>query len=166
MKKICLLILCLSLSSCFLNWEGEENNTEQPDSFSRYEPTVLSTIDFERSISVQDQKEITEASKIYITNNLIFINDKRTGFHIFDNSDTANPIKKKFLNAPGATDIAIRGNTLYINQATDLVVLTFDFNTLNAVLSKRVRNVFPELQSPDGERYYEDGKVVVNWIQK
>jgi|TARA_B110000240_G_scaffold198331_1_gene258401 hypothetical protein len=126
----------------------------------------LSTAEFENSIEIQDKKEVTEASKIYIINNFIFINDKRTGFHIFDNSDTSNPIKKKFLKAPGATDIAIRNNVLYINQATDLVVLTFDFNTLTTVVSKRLKNVFPELQSPDGEWFYEEGKVVVNWTQK
>ena len=55
---------------------------------------------------------------------------------------------------------------LYINQATDLVVLTFDFSTLTAVVSKRIKNVFPELQSPDGKLFYEEGKVVINWIQK
>lgn len=164
MKKLIVLICCFSLSSCFVNW-GDEPQTGDPFS-SNYNPVVLTTAAFENSIAVQDKKEVTEASKIYIINNYIFINDKRTGFHIFDNSDASNPIKKKFLKAPGATDIAIRNNVMYINQATDLVVLTFDFNTLNAIVSKRVKNVFPELRSPDGIGFYEDGKVVVNWIQK
>ena len=163
MKKIMILICCLALSSCFVNWEGE--NTIDPV-FSRFDAVTLTVTELENSIEIQDKKEVTEASKIYIINDYIFINDKRTGFHIFDNSNTSNPIKKKFLKAPGATDIAIRNNVLYINQATDLVVLTFDFNTLTAVVNKRVKNVFPELRSPDGESFYEDGKVVVNWIQK
>jgi hypothetical protein len=162
MRKLILMFCCFSFFNCFFN---NENGSVDPV-FSRYEPIFLSTTEFENSIEIQDKKEVTEASKIYIINNFIFINDKRTGFHIFDNSDTSNPIKKKFLKAPGATDIAIRNNVLYINQATDLVVLTFDFNTLTTVVSKRLKNVFPELQSPDGEWFYEEGKVVVNWTQK
>jgi hypothetical protein len=31
-----------------------------------------------------------------------------------------------FYKAPGATDLAIKGNTVYINQAVDLVTATFD----------------------------------------
>ncbi|MFT6192114.1 MAG: hypothetical protein ACJAYY_000263 [Paraglaciecola sp.] len=162
MRKLILMFCCFSFFNCFFN---NENGSVDPV-FSRYDPIFLSTAEFENSIEIQDKKEVTEASKIYIINNFIFINDKRTGFHIFDNSDTSNPIKKKFLKAPGATDIAIRNNVLYINQATDLVVLTFDFNTLTTVVSKRLKNVFPELQSPDGEWFYEEGKVVVNWTQK
>lgn len=161
MRKLMLILCCFSFFNCFFN---TENGSVDPV-FSRYQPIVLSTAAFENSIEIKDAKAVTEASKIYIINNFIFINDKRTGFHIFDNSDPSNPIKKKFLKAPGATDIAIRNNVLYINQATDLVVLTFDFNTLAMVVSKRVRNVFPELRSPDGEWFYEEDKVVVNWIQ-
>ncbi|WP_299058830.1 hypothetical protein [uncultured Polaribacter sp.] len=161
MKKIIILICCISLSSCFFNWQ---ERGDEP-LYSRFEPVTLTVAELENSIEILDKKEITEASKIYIINDYIFINDKRTGFHIFDNTDTSNPIKKKFLKAPGATDIAIRNNVLYINQATDLVALTFNFNTLKVAVNKRVKNVFPELISPDGEYYVEDGKVVVNWIQ-
>lgn len=165
MKKLALFILCFSLFSCFFNSDRDINPGGDPF-FSRFEAVTLSTNEFENSIAVQEPKPVTEASKIYIINDFIFINDKRTGFHIFDNSDSSNPTKKKFLKIPGATDIAIRNNILYINQATDLVVLTFNFNSLTAKVEKRVKNVFPELRSPDGEINNEDDKVVVNWIEK
>lgn len=164
MKKLAVLILCLSLTSCFYN-----NGDEQPpvDIFiSNYNPVTLDRNTFERSIAIQDKKAVTESSKIYIIENYIFINDKRTGFHIFDNTNPENPIKKKFLNVPGATDVAIRNNILYINQATDLVVLSLNFNDFSMQLNKRMRNVFPELRSPEGENYTEDDKVVVNWLKK
>jgi hypothetical protein len=164
MKKIFLILCCFSFFNCFFNDENE--NIAVSPIFSRYEPVILTTEEFENSILMQENKSVEEASKIYIIDDYIFINDKRTGFHIFDNSDPSNPIKKKFLKAPGATDIAIRNNVLYINQATDLVVLTFDFNTLTTVVNKRVKNVFPPLQAPNGEWFYEEDKVVVNWIQK
>ena len=86
--------------------------------------------------------------------------------NIYSNINRTQVIKKKFLKIPGATDIAIRNNALYINQATDLVVLTIDHNTFQVDVKKRLKDVFPELRSPDGEYYSENDKVVVNWIQK
>lgn len=164
MKKVYFTLLCLVFTSCiFDNW-GETDTTDPV--WYRFDPVTLSTAAFENSIEIQENSSILESSKIYIIGDYIFINDKRTGFHIFDNTDTANPVKKKFLKAPGATDIAIRNNTLYINQATDLVVLTLDFNTFQVDVKKRLKNVFPELRSPDGDYFSEENKVVVNWIQK
>ena len=164
MKKIYIVIMCLVLTSCiFDNWG--ETTTVDPV-WSRFDPVTLSTIEFESSIEIQDNKEVSESSKIYIIGDYIFINDKRTGFHIFDNTDTSNPVKRKFLKVPGATDIAIRNNILYINQATDLVVLSLDYTTFQVEVKKRLKNVFPELRSPDGEYFSEENKVVVNWVQK
>ena len=164
MKKIVVIIFCLALSSCiFDNW-GETGVVDPI--WSRFEPITLTREAFENSIEIQEKIPVTESSKIYIINDYIFVNDKRTGFHIFDNTDQANPIKKKFLKIPGATDIAIRINTLYINQATDLVVLSLDYNTFQVEVKKRLKNVFPELQSPDGDYFYSEDKVVVNWIKK
>lgn len=164
MKKIVIPIFCLVLSSCiFDNWG--ETTTVDPF-WSNYTPVTLTKTEFENSIEIQEKTPVTTSSKIYIIGDYIFINDKRKGFHIFDNTDKANPIKKKFLKIPGATDIAIRNNTLYINQATDLVVLDIDYSTFQVTIKKRLKNVFPELLSPNGESFHEDNKVVVNWIQK
>jgi hypothetical protein len=163
MKKIAFIILYFSLTSCFFDNTG--NNTGDPV-FSRYEPVVLDRNEFENSVEILNQTVVSESSKIYIINDFIFINDKRKGFHIFDNTNPSNPIKKKFLKIPGATDVAIRDNILYINQATDLVVLTLNFSNFEMEVKKRLKGVFPELRSPDGETHYEASKVVVNWIEK
>jgi hypothetical protein len=40
--------------------------------------------------------------------------------------DPKNLSELHFIKAPGATDLAIKGNTVYINQAVDLVTATFD----------------------------------------
>lgn len=164
MKKIIIVIFCLILTGCFFDDWGEEITSVEP--LSRFEPVTLTRAAFENSIEIQDAKPVIESSKIYIIGNYIFVNDKRTGFHIFDNTDPTNPIKKNFLKIPGATDIAIRNHTLYINQATDLVVLTIDYNTSQVAIKNRLKNVFPELHSPDGDVFYDKEKVVVNWIQK
>lgn len=162
-NKILCLLICALLSSCI--YPREEPLGGEPF-FSNYKPVVLPRAEFENSIEILEPMPMVESSKIYVIGNYIFINDKRTGFHIFDNTTPSNPIKKKFLKVPGATDVAIRNGVLYINQATDLVVLSLDFNTLEIELDNRLKNVFPEVMSPEGEGFYEEDVVVVNWIKK
>lgn len=163
MKKIILLISSIFLlSSCWFTWDTEPINYD-----SRYKAITMTREELDSSIKLLDNQPMTESSKIYIIGDYIFINDKRKGFHIFDNTDPKNPIKKKFLNAPGTTDISIRNNVLYINQATDLVVLSIDFNNFSVTQHKRLKDVFPIFYSPDGLLFRpEEGEVIVNFIEK
>ncbi len=163
MKKYIVILSCFLCSSCFYFITEEE-----PEEFiSYYDPVILSRSELENSIAIENEKNIVESSKVYIFEDYIFINDKREGFHVFDNSDPENPVKKWFLKAPGATDIAIRNDVIFINQATDLVVLTLDLNDFTLTLNKRLRSVFPELISPEGMHHFtEENMVVVNWIKK
>lgn len=172
MKKILLLFLCTSFSSCLLSpllflgtGEGDDESYEY---VSSYEAVSIKRADLDASIAFKSNVEIIESSKIYIFDEYIFITDTRKGFHIFDNSDPSNPIKKTFLSVPGATDIAIRNDVFFINQATDLVSLTINPDTFTFEINKRLENVFPELSSPDGFRNYdnEEDSVTVNWILK
>ncbi|MDB2385585.1 hypothetical protein N9V96_03860 [Polaribacter sp.] len=154
-----LLSVSILLQGC---WDYSENRFFE--NRSDYEPVLLSREEFENSIKIEENQEMEESSKIYIIDDYIFINDKRRGFHIFDNTDESNPIKKKFLNIPGATDVAIRDGILFINQANDLVVLTMNFSSFTIQENKRIRNVFPDFSSPDGFTYYpEENEVLVNY---
>jgi len=132
--------------------------------FSRYEPILLDRNDFENSVSLKDPISISTSGKIYIKDDLLFINEIHKGFHIYDNSDPTSPTPIKFLEVPGSTDLAIRENMIYINQATDLIALEYD-TTDGITLTKRVVNVFPELRSPDGFLSYNipENNVVVGW---
>ncbi len=97
----------------------------------------------------------------------MFINEVREGFHIIDNSDPKNPKRIKFIRVLGATDLAIRDEVIYINQATDLIATKFDQNN-GIIVTKRIKGIFPELMSPDG--FYADdipeNHVVVDWKLK
>ncbi len=162
--KTFLFILPLVFSSCW--WYGTEDDFVEPQSF--YEAQFLSRAEFDESIKLVDAKPITNSGKIYVKDNLLFVNEKNEGFHIYDNTDPSNPQKVKFLEAPGATDMAIRNNIAYVNQAVDLVALTIDYENLTVVTSKRIKNTFPLLISPDGFYTIDvpDGSVVYNWILK
>ncbi|SDX70133.1 hypothetical protein SAMN05444411_10878 [Lutibacter oricola] len=160
MKQVILLIVYVLLVSC---WPPADN----PPIYSMYEPEIMTRSDFDNSIVLKEVKEIQESGKIYVIGDFLYINDKNSGFHILNNNNPKTPFKQSFIEAPGATDVAVRNNTLYINQATDLVVLTLNNSTGGLNVEKRLKNVFPVMMSPDG--YFpniEDNEVVVNWKLK
>lgn len=157
-----LLLLSASLSGCW--WYGDEGDDfVEPQSF--YEPQFLSRTEFDESIKLVDAKPIVNSGKIYVKDNLLFINEKNEGFHIYDNTDPSNPKRVKFLEAPGATDMAIRNNTAFVNQAVDLVALEIDYTNISVTTTKRIKNTFPELNSPDGffPSNIPAGSIVFNW---
>ncbi|WGU68891.1 hypothetical protein QIU19_02915 [Capnocytophaga canimorsus] len=47
-----------------------------------------------------------------------------------------------FLSIPGATDLAIRDEVMYVNQATDLVAFSYDVNSGTITLHKRIKKGF------------------------
>ncbi|WP_299607768.1 hypothetical protein [uncultured Aquimarina sp.] len=168
MKKTKLLLLgtflILLQSCCPFFTDCEDNDDDFIIMGSQYEPILINRNDFENSVSLKDPISITTSGKIYIKDDLLFINEVHKGFHVYDNSDPSSPTPIKFLEAPGSTDLAIRDNMIYINQATDLIAVEYD--TANGItLTKRVVNVFPELRSPDGFLPFDipTDNVVVGW---
>lgn len=135
---------------------------------SDYEPIVLSREAFEQSVALQNSQVIEDAGKIYVLQDFLFLNEKRDGFHIFDNTNPANPIASKFLVVPGSTDIAIKDGVFYINQAVDLIAVVIDQNSNTATVVKRIENVFPVLHSPDGfaPENISENDVVIGWQPK
>lgn len=163
MKKTMLFVITLLVvNSCI--WERPEPMFPE----SSYAPILMKRSDFENSILLSDAKPIANAGKIYVIGDLLFVGDTYKGFQVLNNENPSNPIKEKYISIPGATDVAVRNNTLYINQATDLVVLWYDSNLKQLHIKKRVKNVFPPLQSPDNLGYYspKENEVIVDWKLK
>lgn len=151
MRKLCLIILVLTiLQSCCLNGDCEDDRVDEPIVSSIYEPVILDRATFENSVTLQEPKTIINSGKIYVIGSLLFVNEVNEGFHVLDNQDPTNPIQIAFINAPGATDIAIKGNVYYINQAVDLVAVTYDKEAASLLVTKRITNVFPVKRAPDG----------------
>ncbi|MFK7812892.1 MAG: hypothetical protein AB8B59_10380 [Maribacter sp.] len=166
-KFILMMLFCISIQSCcpfLVDCEGDDF----VEPASQYEPVFLSRTDFENSVSIKNSIAIGTSGKIYVKGDLLFINELNKGFHVYDNSDPANPKVIKFLEAPGSTDLAIRDNMIYINQATDLIAVEYNASTNTASLTKRIPNTFPELRSPDGFDAYTipENSIVVDWKLK
>ncbi len=169
MKMIFLLFMCLVLTlvqGCCLplmNCEDDDFSQE-----SRYDPVYLNRVDFEKSVLLKNTVAIGISGKIYVKDHLLFINEVNKGFHIYDNSDPKNPKPIKFLEAPGSTDLAVRNNMIYINQATDLIAVDYNAATNAINLTKRIPNTFPELVSPDGfyANNVPENNIVIDWKLK
>ena len=132
---------------------------------SLYEPILMDRTSFEESVAIVDALNIDESGKIYVFGSKLFVNEKLDGFHIFNNQNPSNPINSGFLTVPGATDVSIIDNVLYINQATDLIAVIIDETTNTATITKRIINTFPPLRSPDGGIAFDipEDSVVIGW---
>ncbi|WP_430816363.1 hypothetical protein [Carboxylicivirga sp. RSCT41] len=166
MLKHCVFFLlsCIVFQGCCLFCFEEEDYKNGSD----YEPVYLFKSELDQFIQLRTPQGISNSGKIYVIGDLLFVGEEREGFHIFDNSDPKHPEKMFFLQVPGASDLAIRNNVMYINQATDLVAIQFDLASEAIKITKRIENTFPELRSPDGFVAYDipEAGVVVKWIPK
>jgi len=165
-NKLIFYVVCSFIfTSC---WPDIGNSSGDPTIESIYEPILMTREEFEESVIIEDPRNMGEVGKIYLIESYIFINDNNKGFHLYDNQDPTNPSVIKYINIPGSTDIAIRNNIAYVNQATDLIALSFTSNYENIAVTERIRNVFPpEYLSPDGIYInYGINKILVGWRLK
>jgi hypothetical protein len=162
MKRSFLIItLVILLSSTFKScgWPDEYEDT--------FSPTILDRTTFENSVKSLPSQPIIKSGKIYIKDNLMFINEENKGFHVYDYANPENPTRIGFIQILGATDLAMRDNTIYINQAVDLVTLEYNPSNNSIIINHRNKNVFPQKQSPDGAiAYTTENQIVVDWIKK
>lgn len=169
MRKIIYWVLMAvaitTLQSCCFSGCPDDTVGDVFNTDSLYEPILMDRDAFEQSVTITDAQNITNAGKIYVFVNKLYINEKLEGFHIFNNQNPSNPINSGFLTVPGATDVSIIDNVLYINQATDLIAVTINPTTNEPTVTKRIINAFPTLRSPDGATAFDipENSVVIGW---
>jgi hypothetical protein len=174
MKKYKLLLICVllgSLHSCC--WDGNCDDTDDDilitEPFeSGYEPIVLDRDAFEQSVKLLPAKPIVNSGKIYVLNNLLFVNEKNEGFHVFQNDDPSNPTPINFIEVPGSSDVSIRNGVYFVNQAVDLIAIVYNTRSSELTISKRIEDVFPVMLSPDGFYPFDidQNSIVVGWKLK
>jgi hypothetical protein len=150
--------ICALLQSCFYGNSNDENP-------NRYKPIIMERSVFENAIAVTAPKNVQKAGKIYIKDTYAFVNDENEGFHVYNYSNPENPVPISFIKIPGATDLSIRNNTFYVNQAVDLVTLTYNPLTNAISIKYRNRNAFPQKIAPNGQTVnVNDNQIIVKWI--
>lgn len=167
MKKNAFLLLIIPLflfQSC-INW-GEESDDGVFPLNSNYEPVIIKRSAFESTTTLDNTPRVIENSgKIYVKNNYIFINEVNKGFHLINNSNPSNPITIGFINVLGSSDLSIKDDVFYANNATDLIAFKINETSETLTITKRLTNVFPQIWSPEGIMYYnlEDDDIIVDW---
>jgi len=116
-------------------------------------PIYASTEVLEK-IEVKDNESLEAPGRIYVYENLLLVNDKNKGIHIYDNQDTKNPIHLSFISIPGNMDFSVRNNMVYADNITDLVVLDIS-QAANPKFVNRVKSVFPSQKAPAETGYFE-----------
>jgi hypothetical protein len=154
--------LCVCLCSCEPRYDGPEGETQA------YVPVYMSAID-KNNVSISTARLTEKSGKIYALGNYIFQNDVNKGIHIIDNTDRLHPQKIAFLNIPYNTEFAVKGNYIYANNGTDLVVVDVR-DVMHPAVVKRLADAFPYLNQkyPPQPGYFvcpdpEKG-VVVDWV--
>lgn len=159
------MLICFALQGCCGYYEPEEI---PPRVFESYTPIYMARESLDSSIRLKPAQEIVNSGKIYIVNDLLFVGEKQQGFHVFDNSNPSSPVKINFVEIIASTDISVRNNMLYVNQATDLVAVQFNLSDTTIQVTKRISKIFPEMRSPNGSSSLRtpSDSVVIAWKPK
>jgi hypothetical protein len=118
MKKILYLGMCLGLVFSFSSCERTEKARVQQG----YLPLYANEVEENIKLS-QPARSLANPGKIYIYQNMLFVNERGEGIHVIDNSDKTNPKKLAFYEIPGCSDMAVKGNVLYANLGYGVVAL-------------------------------------------
>lgn len=161
-RLLFLLVVPLVAGSCI----GFGVDDDGPVNMSQnYTAQIMQRDVFESAVQLWPPQSVEKAGKIYISDNLMVVNDVNKGFHIYNYANPQAPVPVAFLQIPGATDLAMRNNKFYINQAVDLVTIEYDKVNNTMAIKARSENVFPQKIAPDFS-YANPGEneIIVNWI--
>jgi hypothetical protein len=138
--------------------------------YKAYSPVYLSYNVLRTSVAPEQNVDLKKPGKMYFKDNYIFIVEELKGIHVFDNTDPSAPVKKVFIKVPGAVDMAIAGNIMYIDSYVDLVILDLqDIDNIKEV--GRMKEIIPYTVPSFGNDYPmgridQDKGVVISWELK
>ncbi|MBA2745855.1 MAG: hypothetical protein H0U44_06490 [Flavisolibacter sp.] len=101
------------------------------NTYKIYTPIYKTLTEVRAEMGSQAPREIKQAGKIFLYGSYLFMNEPNKGIHVINNANPAVPIKIGFINIPGNVDLAVKGNYLFADSYSDIVV--FDISNPNAV---------------------------------
>ncbi|MDW3210055.1 MAG: hypothetical protein R8N23_09315 [Reichenbachiella sp.] len=155
-KLIASGILYLLMLSILGSCEDSSCDTEM---ITYYEPVFAAKSEVIKDAEFEEPQQINNPGKIYYKDEYLFINEVDKGIHVIDNRDRSNPKTVGFVTLPGNKDLAAKGDFLYADNYTDLVVLDIS-NKTNIVEVNRIENVF------DAYYYYtEEAGMLISYTE-
>jgi hypothetical protein len=157
------IALSLNLNSC-------RDKTFEKSTFTANVPVYMDRAEFRASVKSGQPRQLQQPGKIYIKDNLLFVNELLQGVHVFNNTNPASPQYITFIEIPGNVDIVIMDNILFADSFIDLVAIDIS-NPSQPLVVDRIENVFPNTLPPFDGTFpihgldYSKG-IVVGWEQK
>lgn len=135
-----------------------------------YEPVLMSRADMEASVQIGEARPIVTPGKMWIYNDLIFLIEQYKGVHIIDNINPAASKTIGFIQVDGCTDMTVKGNIMYVNNAVDMIGIKggAEFGSIEVVA--RHRNMLPTISSPEpwADSYFynklPENTIIVRWV--
>ncbi|MBK9190403.1 MAG: hypothetical protein IPM77_02290 [Crocinitomicaceae bacterium] len=95
------------------------------------------------------------------------MSEEDKGIHVINNSNPASPVVEGFMNIPGNTQMAVKGNYLYANSFIDLLVIDIS-NIADPKQVNRLNDVFSYATPATNDAYpvadvHSDRGVVIGW---
>jgi hypothetical protein len=142
MKKIFVFGAAI-IASAFVFSCNDANPDNNPDQLSYKSSDEMR----QKSIELQTARKLTNPGKIYVSKDMLLINEMGKGIHLVFNENPASPKKVGFIKIPGNIDVAVKGDIVYADNYMDLVAL----NTKTGEI-KRVKNAFKTFEKERREQ--------------
>jgi hypothetical protein len=137
-------------------------------------PDYFDALDFSGIESLEAQPVINQGAIVKV-GDYLFINDKKRGIHVVDNSQPGSPYYLLFWKIPGNQTFTINGNYLYADNGPHMLIINIS-NFENIQYESYIENVFFENmidQFPEeapGGQYFNcpepDKGLVKSWTQE
>jgi LVIVD repeat len=162
-QSLLIFLSILFLDSCFGRYVEPTPNPKEG-----YRPIYAIREQVEK-ITLEAPRKMVNPGKIYVKGDILFVNEINAGIHVFNNSNKSKPVAVAFISILGNVDIAVKENTLYADNVTDLVAI--DISSPTAIkVTKRVKNLFaantqnfPPYRNTYFECVDEKRGVVIGW---
>ena len=151
MKNLLQLFFFVALAaSC--QTDSDEPRDRFPFDGTGYRP-VYTSADEVAKIEIINAKPLEKPGKIYLLDPYLFINEPGQGIHIINNADPKNPKNLSFISIMGNYDIAAKGEFLYADNLSNLLVFNISDPTAPKLV-KTVANVVPIKNYPPFNNVY------------
>lgn len=136
------LFSVLLLGACLVLFQGCVKDSCK-STYKIYIPMYKKLSEIRAEMKSTAARPMENTGKINVFGQYIFMNEVQKGIHVIDNSNPAAPKNIGFINIPGNVDLAVKGNYLYADCYSDIVVFDIS-NPTQVTAAKFMDNVIPE----------------------
>ncbi len=159
---IAIFSISILLASC------TKDECEKQVTRKKQVPVYKSLAKIRASVGTAEKVDLKNPGKIYFrTDDYLFVGEKHKGIHIYDNAEPSNPRNIGYIQIPGNTDMAVKGDIMYANSYTDMYAIDIS-NPSSPEMLERVDKVFENSSMSEGNtgKLNEDEGVIVDYQTK